>query len=339
MATLYINSYKLDARLSNGRVEVKSKDEDENSEKLSVPFFDLDRVVVIGNPYLSMPLLHKLMREEIPLALLSGKGNYHGSWYPFKNGNALRRVRQYQLANNSDFQLRIAVSLIKAKLFNSRRLLQRLATSRGQQRHPAVTDTLETLQRAIRSAESAGNSEELRGIEGRAASVYFSLLATFFPSELPFKNRSRRPPDDPANALLSWTYTIVTTEIDGLVRAHGLDPLFGVYHELNYNRSSLTLDLLEPMRPALCDALVLKLLNLKMIQAQHFEVSPDDGGTYLTEEGRKRFFPEYEKNMQRRFAPERGKPHVTFRKAIRAQILDYIKAIHTDTTPIFFQMP
>ena len=128
-------------------------------------------------------------------------------------------------------------------------------------------------------------------------------------------------------------------EVDGAVRAAGLDPCLGFLHEIAYGRPALSLDLLEPLRGPLGDLHVLRLLNHQLLQKGDFEFRADDGGTYLTREARAKYLHEYERTMTRRFAPEKNAPHTDFRGVIREQVAALLRAMEKARPPEFFQMP
>lgn len=340
MATLYINGHETEVKVSGRKLEVTRFDEaNDDIQTMNVPLFDLDRVVVVGRPAITVPMLQACAREAVPVVFTTTRGKWVGSFFPDANGHALRRLRQYELAKDRGFALAVARQCVCAKIRNSRRVLQRLAASRSRSDAPEQVDACNSLQSALRNARGADELESLRGYEGLAGATYFRRLATFFPDDLPFTGRSRRPPRDGANALMSWTYTIVLGEIEAAIRAAGLDPCLGFLHEISHGRASLALDLLEPLRPALCDLLVLSIFNHGILKTKHFEVRTEDGGTYLKAEARKTFFTEYEKTMLRRFAPAKGQPHTDFRGAIRRQVNTLLQAMETLDPEPFFEMP
>ena len=340
MPTLYLNGQTTDAVLHNRGVDVTRLSEDDGKlRKMHVPFFDIERVVVVGRCGITMPLLQRFTREEIPVHLTTTTGRWLGAFYPNRNGHALRRLKQYDVARNGHAALPVAKGLVVAKIRNSRRVLQRLAANRDEARIPEQTDACDALSRATHKAMHADNHDILRGCEGLAAAVYFRRISAFFPDETPFKGRNRRPPRDAANALMSWTYTIVLGEVDCAVRSAGLDPCLGFLHEISYGRPSLALDLLEPLRAPLCDMLVLRLLNHHLIRPEHFEFRSEDGGTYLTEAGRRTFFPEYERTMVRRFSPRKGESHTDFRGVIKEQVNAILRVMENRGEPDFFIMP
>lgn len=259
---------------------------------------------------------------------------------PGTRTNALRRVRQYEATSNAELRRRVASALVEAKIRNSRRVLQRLSASRGESAATAQKNASEALLRLRKSVRrGCFDLDSLRGMEGMAAACYFKRLADFFPEEAPFRERSRRPPLDAANALLSWTYSIVLGEIDACVRLHGLDPGIGFLHALEFSMPSLALDLLEPLRAPLCDSLALALLNRSILRKEHFRVSEEDGGTYLSDEGKPLFFMAYERAMTRKFVCRRGEPRVDFRRVLERQVCSVVRILEGGADADFFVMP
>ncbi len=334
MSTLYLNGFGSSAHLKGKKVEViRVNLEDDSRQRMYVPFFDIDRVVLIGKADITVPLIHCLSHHGIPVHYLSRAGRWLGTFYPNADGHALRRLRQYAMVGDHAFALRFSRAVVEAKLRNARRVLQRLASNRSMADESEQHRTLEEMKNAIAQVEDAGDLDTLRGIEGLAAARYFNRLAAFFPEDMPFNGRSRRPPRDAANAMLSWTYTICQTEIDGAVRAASLDPCLGFFHQVSYGRPSLSLDLLEPLRPALCDMLALRMLNHRRVRPEHFQFNSEDGGTYLTPEGRQRFFPEYERTMARRFTATARGSHRDFRGIVRDQVNSVLHSLENSDQP------
>lgn len=344
MPSLVLTSDCLSLRLESRRLEVVRRNPaspDDPPATMAVPLHDLDRVVVVGRPAVTMAVLAELMDSGIPTFFLTAKGRWRGALCPDRNLNGIRRVRQYELATDPAFCLKVARRLVEAKLRNCRRVLQRLAANRNlsdSAEHEAICNELQHL---VQRASGAGTADELRGVEGLGAARYFRRVAQFFPKDIPFRERSRRPPRDAANALLSWTYTILLGEVEGAVRAHGLDAALGVLHAESSGSPSLALDLLEPLRPAVADLLVLSLLNHGILKPEHFEVHTDDGGTYLAESARKPFFTAYEQAMTRRFSPAKGEPHTDLRRVIDAQVCSYLEALERGRADeiLFFHLP
>ncbi len=340
MPTLYLNGYNTEARLSNRGIQVIKKSVTGNkTQRMMVPLYDLDQVVIAGRPYVTLSVIQRLAGEGIPVMFVSSRGRWLGGLYPNKNGHALRRIRQYQLAHDSDLALEISRALIMAKIWNSRRVLQRLSANRDESRLREQTDVSDSLSQLAFKVKNGTNKEQIVGYEGVASAMYFRRLGDFFPEDIPYRGRSRRPPRDAANALMSWTYTILLGEIDTAVRSAGLDPCIGFIHEIAYGRPSLSLDLLEPFRAPVCDLLTLQILNHRILKIDDFEIRDADGGTYLKKEARKAFFVEYERAVDRHFSAEKGGAHTSFRRLIRDAVQNVLKAMERKHDYRFFKMP
>ena len=340
MPTLYINGKDTEVHLDDRRLAISWLDL-KNDEVFSrdVPLRDVERVVIIGTPSVSMAVLHALLKEDIPVCLLSYNGHWLGSMTPSNDMNGARRLRQYEVSSDDDLQLRVAKCLIHAKIRNMRRVLQRLAASRKQAEDAEQLDACNSLAATLNDLERADSMDSVRGYEGVATAIYFKRLRAFFPPELPFVSRSRRPPQDEANSLLSWTYTIVMAEIETEIRCAGLDPCFGFLHEIANGRPSLACDLLEPLRAPLCDMLVMNLVNHGLIKKEHFHRDADDGGVYLNNSARGIFFNEYEEYMLRRFAEKKNGIHVTLRQVIFNMVHAICNTIEDKQDREFFLMP
>ena len=311
----------------------------EHTETASVPLFDIDQVVIVGQPSVSMPALVTLMDKGIPCFFVTRHGRWRGTLSPDNNLNTARRIRQYEQATDPDFSLRVSRALINAKIRNGRRVLQRLVANRAAAEGPEYEEVMIQLKHYAEAATQAETVDIARGTEGIAAALYFRWLGKFFPEHIPFTTRSRRPPRDPANALLSFGYTIVMSEMEGSIRSHGLDAAIGCLHTDRTNTPSLALDLMEPLRPAIVDLLVLNIVNHLMVKPESEFEAHDDGGVYLNESGRRSFFLTYEQAMNRRFAPEKGAPHTDLRHVIDEQVCAYIRTLEKNADLECFLLP
>jgi CRISPR-associated protein Cas1 len=342
MPTLVFNGNRVTARRESRRIVLcRAGDDRGDGQTLTVPITDVDRATVVGHPQVSVSVLQALMKEGIPVSFVSEKGHWYGTLHPDGDRNAARRVLQYRQQGLPEVRLACACKVVKAKIRNQRRALQRLGANRNEARASVHLDTLEQLKQLGRSAGQAADTATLRGIEGIAAAKYFDRLSVFFPPAVPFERRSRRPPRDAANALLSWTYTIVLGEVDAALRQQGLDPCLGWLHEVSAGTPSLALDLLEPLRAPVCDLLVLNLLNHSILTEADFHTNADDGGTYLNEDARKKFFVHYEAHMQRKFKPAPGEPHTDLRQSIARQNWTVLRLLEDPRHPEaeLFRMP
>ena len=340
MPSLILSGHNVGAKARSKHLDImRWETEKDPPIRARVPLNDLDRVVLVGRPRITILVLQRLMRRGIPCYFTTSTGRWIGSLSPDNNLNAARRIRQYEVAKDKKLALRIARRLVQIKVLNSRRVLQRLAANRSESEADEQREITTDLKKLVLPITRSETLDELRGYEGLAAAKYFSRLSAFFPREVPFEGRSRRPPKNPANALLSWTYTILMGEVDCCVRSHGLDPCLGFLHGISHGTPSLSLDLLEPLRAPVCDLLALNLLNHKILTKDSFEYNVDSGGYLLKRDSHKDFFFAYEKHITRKFRIRPGEPHVDFRQVIESQVGAILKALAGEDDFDFFKMP
>ena len=301
MATLVINRDSISVTLESNHLVVH---EHADGSCRRVPLVDIERVIVVGQPAITFPVFVKLLDLGIPCSFLTHGGRWRGMMDGDCGFHAARRMLQYERARDSAFLLRLSRQVVAAKIANSRRTIQRLASER---KVPLANDLAWRQLSCISSGLAhASTSDAVRGFEGMAANVYFSLLARFFPADAAFGCRSRRPPLNPANALLSFVYSLLTGTFASTVRAHGLDVACGFFHRVSDRSPSLALDLMEPFRPAWADRLVLNLLNHRRICADKHFGKMDEGGFILNESGRSIVFRAFDEMMASRQDTDAG---------------------------------
>ncbi len=282
-----------------------------------VPLYEVEQVVFMGPIALSTPAMGALLERGVDTVLLSTHGQYRGRLVGPARGNVLLRQKQFKRYEDEAFRLGVARAVVEGKLRNMRTLLMRLARRRGLE----VKAVAHLLRRSIQQAQQAPHAEVLRGIEGAGTAAYFKALGTFLPAELQFKGRNRRPPKDPANALLSFGYALLANSVEGAIYLVGLDPYLGFLHVVDYGRPSLALDLMEEFRPVLVDAVVLDLANHGQVQGDDFEQR--DGGVFLRGDGRKRLIEAYQRRLEDRVAYPVGAERVeriSYRRCLEYQV-------------------
>ncbi len=173
------------------------------------------------------------------------------------------------------------------------------------------------LDQVLGNVARSSSVDELRGYEGASTARYFQVWAGFLPAGYSFERRSTRPPLNPVNACISFGATLVYNEMVAFIHAHGLDPALGLLHATEDGRWSLALDLIEPFRPALVEALTLDLFSHQIVCGEHFESK--NGGTYLNDDGRRRFILQYERRMERQFMSEAVGHRTTLRQQVEQQ--------------------
>ncbi len=331
MSTLVLNRDSLSVKLEANHLVVH--DHASGDAPRRMPLMDMDRVVIVGQPAISFRVLAHLMDRRIPCSFLTHCGGWRGLMDGDPGFHAGRRRRQYSLAADPGFALRLARQSISAKIANSRRTLQRLAA----ERHVSLADEKEwrLLSGLGGELSKVGMIDGVRGIEGMAATSYFRLLGTFFPEDAPFPRRSRRPPRDAANALLSFFYTLITGVFAAAIRSHGLDVSCGFFHRGGDRAPVLALDLMEPFRPAWVDRLVLDLLNHRRLRADdHFEECCE-GGVHLSADGRRIAFKAFDEMMARRI--DMGGVRLTLRQVVDREVCKFIGMIEGDEPIRFFR--
>jgi CRISPR-associated protein Cas1 len=297
-------------------VEVPPEEEGGEFKSGDIPLRDIDSVTITEHVAFTMPALAECLRRDIPVMITWRGERILGTCLPPAPHSAARLL-QYQRVRDPVFSLAVAAASIRTKIGNERRILQRIASNRP---GVDVAKVLDFLSQIAARCDSAVSVDALRGNEGAAAGAYFEALAQFFPEDCPFERRSRRPPHNAANALLSFGYTILGAEIECQIVAAGLDPALGFLHETEDRRPSLALDLMEPFRAPVADGLALDLLGHQTLRpGVHFEAR--DGGVYLNPEGRKRFFVGYERRMNRDFFSEQRQRRTTLRNELRQECI------------------
>ena len=257
-----------------------------------IPLHNLERIMAFGSAGASPALMGKCVSENRELVFMSRSGKFLARVEGEVNGNVLLRRKQYRIADDPAQSLDIARNMIAAKLYNSRWTLERTARD-----HVMRVDTelfrskSLYLKEAINNAVSARDHDTLRGIEGEAASVYFSVFDDMIlqqKNDFHFGERSRRPPLDRVNAMLSFAYALCTGMCTSALEAVGLDPYVGFMHTDRPGRRSLALDLVEEFRALMCDRFVLTMINKRLIAPNHFTLR-EDGTVLLNDEGRRVF--------------------------------------------------
>jgi len=263
----------------------------EGAEKGRVPLHMLASVVAFGGIYLSPALMQACASHSITISLLDRVGRFQARIEGPVSGNVLLRRAQYKMSDSPE---EIVRSLLLGKISNQRAVLMRSLRDYGDEMLPEAKATMDQAVQRLgqilrRVALSEESLNELRGREGEAAQIYFSVFDLLIRSpdpELRFQGRSRRPPLDPINALLSFLYTLLTHDCRAAAEAVGLDPAVGFLHRDRPGRPSLALDLMEELRPVLVDRLALSLVNRRQIRAPDFEWR-DGGAVMMSDEARK----------------------------------------------------
>jgi CRISPR-associated protein Cas1 len=284
--TLYVTLPDSHLRLDNDTLRLLVGDE----TRLRVPLHHLGAVVCFGPVSVSVPLMHRLADDGIALVLLDANGRFKARLEGATAGNVLLRRAQHDTSQDEAFALRLGRRIVAGKLRNQRHVLLRGARDARQEAdRKALTRAAQNLAASQRALPQAATLDAVRGVEGEAARGYFAamnhLLRPDLRERFAIDGRSRRPPRDRMNALLSFLYAMWMNDCRSACEAAGLDPQVGYLHALRPGRAALALDLMEEFRP-LADRLALTLVNRLQIGADAFD-EREGGAVLLQGEARK----------------------------------------------------
>lgn len=278
--------------------------------------FELSQLVVLGNVQVSAQAIRELCGRSIPVCWMSYGGWLSGFTDGLGHGNVELRRAQFRVAEDPSAALRLACRFVRNKIANCRTLLRR--------NHPNAPEAaLRELAMLSEATESVSGMPELLGLEGNAARIYFEtfphLLHAPAGADLTFDftTRSRRPPKDPVNALLSFAYTLLAKDVSITTRAVGFDPFLGFYHQPRYGRPALALDLMEEFRPIIADSVVLTTINTNVLSGSDFVRS--GLGVAMKPEGRKRFIRAYERRLEEQVTHPVFGYRISYRRILEVQ--------------------
>ena len=255
---------------------------------------EVEQLILMGNITLTNPVFSSLLDRSIDTVFMSRYGRYRGRLLGLDKRNIQLRQTQYRRYEDESFRLQWARYVVKGKLFNLRTFLLRFA----RRRQLDMSASIHRLRQLVNTVDKQDRVAKIRGMEGVGSALYFKGLRAFFPESLGFNGRNRRPPKDPANALLSFGYALLANSVENAVCQTGLDPHLGYFHVVDYGRPSLVLDLMEEFRPILVDSVVLNIANHGMVRGTHTELR--DKGVFLSDEGRKLLIDAFEKRLNER---------------------------------------
>lgn len=291
MGTLYIIQNDAFIGKVDERLNVKA-----NKQTLQdVPLIKLDGVVVMGRATISPAALNELLERKIPLTFLTETGKYLGKVEPELTKNIFVRAAQWKAAGESAQAIHLVRGFVRGKLKNYRTILYRNQRNYSELNFQKEIDTIEAV---IASLDKTNTIDSLRGKEGAGSAAYFKVFGQLIRVEgFGFKTR-HRPATDPINSLLNFGYTLLRHDIQSAVNIVGFDPYLGYLHYQHYGRPGLALDLMEEFRPLVVDAMVISLINLKILTLDDFVTEPLSNVVRLSLEGRRKFLQEYGKKKQ-----------------------------------------
>jgi CRISPR-associated protein Cas1 len=289
MFSLYVSQQGCYVCLVGETLAVKRKEE----VFARVPLPLVEQILILGKSQVTTQVIRTCLWRDIPIAYLSRMGFCYGRILPIARG--YRYLSRYQQGLSEVDRLLVARKIVEGKLRNSRALLQR---QRRYQSREDLTAAIDGLGRLMGLAGGAENRQQLMGYEGAGAREYFSAFGDCFSNgDFVFAGRSRRPPGNPVNAMLSFGYQILWNHLLSSIEIQGLDPYYACLHEANEGHAALASDLIEEFRAPIIDSLVLWLINSRAMDAREDFVYRD-GGCFLNDGGRRKFLTYFVGRME-----------------------------------------
>lgn len=300
--TLFLTTDGLYLAKEGQSILVRATENGQRIVKLRLPIHTLGSIVCMGRIGASPPLMQMCGESGVSLSFLTASGRFMARVSGFTSGNVLLRRQQYRVADDPLLTIKIVRPIVLAKIANQRAILLRCMRDYPENAAAEkITHTISLLAESLYSAGSCNQVNQLRGFEGEAANRYFDIfdhLIVKQKSSFRFAGRSRRPPMDNVNALLSFVYMLLVSDCRCACECAGLDPAVGYLHVDRPGRPSLALDLMEEFRPLLADRLVLSLINRQQVDRRGFETT-ESGAVRMTDSTRKTILIAWQKRKQK----------------------------------------
>jgi CRISPR-associated protein Cas1 len=318
--TLFVTTQGTYLSRTGETVEVRH----EQQTKLQLPIHNIGSIVCFGNVTCSPFLLGLCGERNVHVSFLTENGRFLARVHGPVNGNVLLRKEQYRRSDNDSASAEIARTMVLAKIANARIVLQRAMRDRPEiDASSQLSHAIDTLSHHIDALRSPQPLDMIRGIEGSAANTYFDpfdLLIAANKQAFNFTQRSRRPPRDNVNALLSFLYTLLVHDVTAALESVGLDPAVGFLHRDRPGRPSLALDMMEEFRPVLADRLALSLINRQQIKPEGFRTT-ESGAVTMDDDTRKTVLVAWQKRKQEQLT------HPFLNETVDIGLLPYIQAL------------
>lgn len=318
LETMYITTPDSYAFLRNENICIEVGGE----ERASVPASQVDSIVFIGKNTVSTGLMAFCGKHDITLSFIGMRGEFCGRVCGPVSGNVLLRKRQYESLNNAKFVSTTVRNILYGKIRNGKDVLMRYArTASKAENANALYAAAEKLSGMAKMLSDADDVDVMRGIEGAAANAYFSVFDNMIDGKngFVFGTRSKRPPRNEVNAVLSFVYTLMTHDCISALETVGLDPAAGYLHTLRPGRASFALDLIEELRAPLCDRFVISLLHKGQLAKKDFNVEGD--AVWLSEKGRRTVLAAWRERKREEIT------HPFFKEKIPIGLIPYTQAM------------
>ncbi|MEH2195490.1 MAG: CRISPR-associated endonuclease Cas1 [Nostoc sp.] len=325
MTTLYVTDQGAYLSVKNQQFQVYYQGE----LRIKVPVSRVSNVVLFGCCNVSHGAVSMALRRRIPIMYLSQKGRYFGRLQVEGDAKVEYLMLQVEHCKNPEFIKKQAEAIVRAKLHNSRILLMRLnrrqkSKNVDEKIIKAASNDLEILMSKLPFAD---NMDMLRGYEGKAAAIYFQTLGSLFSGSFTFEKRTKRPPTDPINSMLSLGYTLLSQNVYSFIQSVGLHTHFGNLHVPRDNHPALVSDLMEEWRAGLVDSLTIYLVNSEVFTIDDFTLPDERQGVYFQPHALKKFLKHWEEKLQSEVTHPHTGQKVVYRRALELQVREYISCL------------
>lgn len=320
MTTLYVTDQGAYLSIQNNQFQVFHQRE----LRIKVPANRVSHIVLFGCCNLSHGAVSCALRRRIPVLYLSQKGRYFGRLQTDGHAKVEYLIRQVECSLNPEFTRRQAEAIVWAKLHNSRALLLKLNRRRPSK---IALQSLESIAELMDKLPYAESMDALRGYEGKAATLYFQALGSLFTGSFAFEKRTKRPPTDPINSLMSLGYTLLSQNVSSFIELMGLHTHYGNLHVPRDNHPALVSDLMEEFRAQLVDSLVSYLVNSKILMPEDFTLPDERGGVFLQPHALKKFLKHWEEKLQSELTHPYTGYKVSFRRCLELQVREYVACL------------
>lgn len=318
LETMYITTPDSYAYLRNDNICIEVGGE----ERASVPASQVDSIVFIGKNTVSTGLMAFCGKHDITMSFIGMRGEFCGRVCGPVSGNVLLRKRQYESLTDPVFVSTTVRNILFGKIRNSKGVLMRYARTAGDpDRAAQLSDTAAKLSGMAQMLSQTDDVDTMRGIEGAAANAYFGVMDTILDGKngFTFDVRSKRPPRNEVNAVLSFVYTLLTHDCVSALESVGLDPAAGYLHTLRPGRASFALDLIEELRAPLCDRFVISLIHKGRLSKKDFNLEGD--AVWLNDKGRRTVLSAWRERKQDEIT------HPFFKEKIPIGLIPYTQAM------------
>lgn len=320
MTTLYVTDQGAYLSVKNQQFHVYYQRE----LRIKVPIARVTSIVLFGCCNLSHGAVSLALRQRIPIMYLSQKGRYFGRLEAEGMAKVEYLARQVECCKNSEFTKKQASAIVQAKLHNSRIMLMRL---NRRVKSDKATQAIAQLELFMDKLPFAEDVNMLRGYEGIAATTYFQALGSLVTGEFAFEKRTKRPPTDPINSMLSLGYTLLSQNVHSLIQAVGLHTHFGNLHVPRDNHPALVSDLVEEFRALVVDSLVVYLANRNLFTIDDFTYPDERNGVYFQPHALKKFLKHWEERLQTEVTHPHTDQKLPYRRCIELQVREYIACL------------